>query len=77
MNKPTIKIGDTFNHRNYRIKYHVLAVLDDEPETQVVLKYYGNHKQWWHYKIEALEVIETWLDVGLYTNYRKRREIWK
>lgn len=64
-----IKKYDTFRDRDY--KYHVVTILDEEPETQVVIKYYGKRKQWWHYEIKALWVIERSLKDGLYTNHKK------
>jgi hypothetical protein len=38
------------NHPNVlagELLYHVLAIYDD---TVVAVKYFGNHKQWWHYQ---------------------------
>jgi len=40
-----LPIGTKFKYRNYL--YHVLGIFDDY---NVAVKYYGKHKQWWHYK---------------------------
>ena len=47
-----MKVGDTF--RNKVHKYHVITILDKEPYTQIVLKYYGRWKQYWHYEVRSL-----------------------
>lgn len=42
----------------YGYKCHVVAILKDEPRenyTQIVYKYYGRRKQWWHYETIDLE----------------------
>lgn len=44
------KAGDKpkawLSNRAYKI--HVVAVVDDN---QIVFKWYGKHKQWWHYEV--------------------------
>jgi len=42
------KIGETFRIKDYKI--HICAIVDEE---MVVYKYYGKHKQWWHYEVES------------------------
>lgn len=37
----------------YRIR--VLAIVDDD---QIVFKWYGRHKQWWHYEVCDAELLE-------------------
>jgi len=32
-------------------KYHIVLSFEDNGETFYVVKYYGIHKQWWHYEI--------------------------
>ena len=44
-------------HRNYL--YHILGIFDGE---QIAVKYFGKHKQWWHY-----EFIHAW---SLYQDYK-------
>jgi hypothetical protein len=43
--------------KKYRIDYgfeikkiHVLVIVDED---QIVYKWYGKHKQWWHYGVES------------------------
>lgn len=36
-------------------KIHILAIVD---ECQIVFKWYGKHKQWWHYEVEDAEILE-------------------
>jgi hypothetical protein len=63
-----LKIGDCFYEKNYsRYKYHVVAVLEEEE--QVIFKYYGKRKQWWHYIIKSFYEIDSWFECGLY--YKK------
>ena len=53
-----VKIGDTFKilagtPKPY--KAHVVAIVDED---MVVYKWYGRHKQWWHYKVEHIDIIQ-------------------
>lgn len=32
-------------------KYHLVLTFEDNGEIFYVVKYYGIHKQWWHYEI--------------------------
>ncbi len=41
--KPTRKARD--------YKYHIVLEFNDNGDTFYVVKYYGIHKQWWHYEI--------------------------
>ena len=54
---PLPKVGDTFALRMHgkHYKAHVLAIIDEE---YVVYKWYGRHKQWWHYNIECWFLLE-------------------
>ena len=46
------KVGDTF-HLNKGLlplyKCHVVGIVD---EIMVVYRWYGRHKQWWHYSVD-------------------------
>ena len=46
------KVGETFRIfigvNDYKI--HICAIVDEE---MVLYKYYGKHKQWWHYEVES------------------------
>lgn len=56
-----LKEGDTFvDDDGY--KCHVLANL--KKEEQIVFKYYGKHKQYWHYFVESY----FWFELRLRTN---------
>lgn len=47
-----LKEGDTFvNEHNY--KCHVVTNLPKESGGHIVFKWYGKHKQWWHYYVES------------------------
>jgi hypothetical protein len=50
-----LKIGSVFYEINEDYKYHVINIFKDNDSNIIVFKYYGKHKQWWHY-----EVIELW-----------------
>jgi hypothetical protein len=61
----TFKIGDKFrikhqfgsDPKGYLI--HIVAIVD---KIKVVYKWYGHHKQWWHYGIEDAEIIKIWIE---------------
>jgi len=48
----SLKQGDTFID-DYGYKCHVVTNLPSEQGGQIVFKYYGKHKQYWHYCIES------------------------
>lgn len=55
------KVGDTHNISigpGELRKIHVLAVVDGN---HVVYKWYGKHKQWWHYAVERDDILEIWI----------------
>ena len=48
-----VKVGDTFRHpynkdTNWRPKCHVRAIVDED---MIVVRWFGRHKQWWHYEV--------------------------
>ena len=51
----SLKPGDTFIHKNgpYKYKCHIVVNLPNEPGGRIVWKYFGKHKQWWHFEIES------------------------
>lgn len=59
------KIGDTYKAKLWGRKYkiHICAVVD---ERQICFKWYGKHKQWWHYQVEDMDYL-TYL-IGLAEN---------
>jgi hypothetical protein len=70
--KKEIKEGDVFyDEHNY--KCYVVAILKTEKTPQVVFKYYGKHKQWWHYFVKTEWECNSWIETGLYTKKRKKR----
>lgn len=60
---------DIFYKKNDKRKYYVVMVLDKEETPQVVYKFYGINKQWWHYGIEPVYSFNNAFEIGLY--YRK------
>lgn len=48
-----LPIGHTFRYDGY--KYHVVGIFTDDHGNDdgclYVVKYYGKHKQWWHYEV--------------------------
>jgi hypothetical protein len=60
---------DVFYKKNDKRKYHVVTILDKERTLHIVYKYYGIHKQWWHYEIEPMFSFNSAFRIGLY--YRK------
>jgi hypothetical protein len=55
--------GDVF-YRNLGpgkpYKCHVVAVVDGE---QVVYKWFGRKKKWWHYCVDHVSLIETFIEI--------------
>ena len=45
----TFKPQRSIKQRDY--KYHIVLSFEDNGETFYVVKYFGKHKQWWHYEI--------------------------
>ena len=51
MNTREYAVGDThhiWDPISGQIKIHILAIVD---EGYIVFKWYGKHKQWWHYEV--------------------------
>ncbi len=67
-----IKKGLCFYKIKDKRKYHVVEIIK-EPETQVVVKYFGINKKWWHYEIESLYGMELSFETGLYFLKRGKR----
>ena len=69
------KKGDTYRAKiniEKPYKIHIVAIVDDE---MVVYKYYGRHKQWWHYEIERDIFVEAkiaWANKPGQTNLGKQ-----
>ncbi|MBW1853069.1 MAG: hypothetical protein JRJ00_00040 [Deltaproteobacteria bacterium] len=60
-----LKVGDCFYEKKYdNYKYHVVAVLKEEE--QIVIKYYGKRKQWWHYEVKSFYEVDMFFTNGLY-----------
>ncbi len=54
------KVGDVFYLQkgmsdNPLYKCHVLAIVDED---QVVYKWYGRRKQYWHYEVDPAEYLQ-------------------
>ena len=39
----------TYRYRGYL--YHLVLTFEDNGEKMHIVKYYGKHKQWWHYEV--------------------------
>ena len=65
-----LKIGDIFYDEN-GYKCHIVSLLKEESEPQIVYKYFGKHKQWWHYHIKSKFWFENAFEGGLYKLKRK------
>ena len=66
-----LKVGDVFYKKYDRNKYHIVAILD-EPEKQIVYKFYGIHKRWWHYDIKSEYSMNHAFEIGLYSKKRDK-----
>ena len=57
------RVGETYHiYRGFRRKYkiHIVAIVDGG---MVVYKFYGKHKQWWHYEIVNRIALERYVTV--------------
>jgi len=63
INKETIFYRDNLTHIH---KCHVVMMLENEENPQVVFKYFGKYKQWWHYEIESMFSFNLCIDNGRY-----------
>lgn len=62
-----MKEGDTFHvHKGLPEdpprKAHVVAIVDND---YVVFKWYGLRRQWWHYEIRHIDLLEIEIERGL------------
>ncbi len=67
-----LKADDFFYEKRSNYKYHVVNIFLDQDLWLIVFKYYGKHKQWWHYEIKELWDFNSWIECGLY--YLKNKE---
>jgi hypothetical protein len=68
--KMNIKIGENFYQKNDFRKYHIVGFLENEEIPQIIYKYFGRYKQWWHYEVEALYDFYERFKIGLYSKKR-------
>ena len=52
-------------------KYHIVKIFTDGSKELCVYKFYGIHKQWWHYRIEQTKFMKNGFKIGLYTTKRQ------
>jgi hypothetical protein len=67
------KSGMIFYKRGDKRKYHIVSIIDEPQDKMIVYKFYGIHKQWWHYEIESKYVMDLSFDSGLYSLHRNGR----
>jgi hypothetical protein len=63
-----IEKGFIFYHNQGGTGYksYVVDIIKDGEKSLVIWKWYGKHKQWWHYKIENLWGFEHAFELGSY-----------
>lgn len=42
-------------------KIHIVEIIEND---MIVYKFFGKHKQWWHYRINHLSELETYFEIG-------------
>ncbi len=60
------KKGDTYHIIKGHVKpykIHIVSIIKDNGNRLVVYKYFGRHKQWWHYCIEDEEILDFKIDL--------------
>jgi hypothetical protein len=68
----TARAGEIFYKGREPYKYHIVGVLS--LAQQVIYRYYGKRKQWWHYEVEHMDSFKYCFEIGIYSNIRKRYE---
>lgn len=43
-------------------KIHIVELIEND---MIVYKYYGKHKQWWHYVVKSRKQIEFMIELGI------------
>ncbi len=61
-----LKAGDIFYDKD-KYKCHIVALLKNEKQPQIVYKYYGKHKQWWHYFVVSEYEFDLYIKHELWT----------
>ena len=57
-------------------KYHLILSFEDNGKVFYVVKYYGIHKQWWHYEIWDEWTMNYNKTLG-YKVVKHRRKVWE
>lgn len=57
----TGKIPKTFHWCG--VKYHYVTSFEDGGDTLHVVKYFGKHKQWWHYEVWSDDIFRYTLEL--------------
>ena len=57
-----------YDELNY--KCHIVARLKDLEEPQIVYRYYGKHKQWWHYCLISEYMFNSNFEIGYFKKKR-------
>ncbi len=72
-----LKIGQFFYEKNpnSNYKYHIVNIFKDNDLWLIVFKYYGKHKQWWHYELKELWNFNSWVEGGLYLLNKKDKNL--
>ena len=65
-----LKIGDSFKNNKFKVKCHIVGFLKEEKIPQIIWKYFGKRKQWWHYQIESMYAFDLSLQYKLYELYK-------
>ena len=69
----TGKIPKTFHWMGY--KYHYVTSIEDCGSTLHVVKYFGRHKQWWHYEVWSDLILQCTLDIIRDRGKRKKEAV--
>lgn len=68
-----IKPGNHFYKMHDPRKYYIVVILEKEKISQIMYKFYGIHKQWWHYKHESLRMFKLKFKLNFYFWNRKNK----
>ena len=72
-----LKVGNVFYNKNEGLldarKCHIVNIFEDDDEDIIVFKFYGKHKQYWHYRVMPDDDFESNFDAGLFYEKKKAK----
>lgn len=68
----TLKQGSIFWDFDY--KYHIVDIISDEKGKVFVFRYFGKHRQYWHYEVKTEYQMYLCFKWGQYSTIKKPKQ---